>query len=127
MVRHLSILVVEPNYLLREKIACVLARDKRVWCVTHVQGRDDLTRGVVNIRPDFILADLNVLNDPETVDFIRRSSQTSRIFALVDSHVQQYMTVARNLGLDGVIEKGRVVEELEEMMSESSDSSGECN
>lgn len=125
MARHLSILVAEPSLLLREKIACVLARDENVWCVTQVEGRKDLTRGVINIRPDFVFADLNILKDPETVAFIRRYSRRSSIYALVDSDTAPYADTVQRLGLDGVIEKGRVGESLTKMMTDPTDPTDE--
>lgn len=115
-----SILVAEPNLLVREKIACVLARHGRVWCVTQVGGRDELIRGVANIQPDFILADLSILKDPKVVALIRRSMKSSRIFALVESETQPYIDAARRLQLDGVIGKGQVVESMGQKMKELS-------
>ena len=110
MSRSYSILLSEPSPLLREKIAGVLARDKRIWSVTQVNGRGGLVRGASRIQPDFILADLVTLNDPETLMFIRRSSSTSRIIALVDSLSKPYMEASGRIGLDGTIERGRVEE-----------------
>lgn len=108
MPRSYSILLAEPSLLLREKIAGVLARDKRIWCVTQVEGREELKRGASRIQPDFILADLSVLNDPETLACIRQSCAHARILALVDSKSEPYELSARRLGLDGIIEKGHV-------------------
>jgi len=122
MKRSFSILIAEPSLLLREKIACVLARDDRVWCVTQVEGRSGLIRGVADIHPDFILADLSILNDIETVAFIRQSSNSSQIFALVDSCRDPYMKVANRLGLDGIIEKGRVAEGMKDTISKAATS-----
>jgi len=112
MSRSYSILLAEPNPLLREKIAGVLARDKKIWCVTQVDGRSGLVRGAARIQPDFILADLITLNDPETLRFIRRSSSASRIIALVDSRSRPYVEAAGRIGLDGTIERGRVEEDI---------------
>jgi DNA-binding NarL/FixJ family response regulator len=88
----------------------VLARDKKIWCVTQVNGRGGLVRGAVQIQPDFILADLVTLNDPETLKFIRRNSPASRIIALVDSKSEPYVEAARRIGLNSIIEKGHVEE-----------------
>jgi AmiR/NasT family two-component response regulator len=121
MARSFSILIAEPNLLLREKIAGVLARDKYIWCVTQVDGCVGLARGVVNLQPDFILADLSFLKDPDMVSNIRRSSGGARIFALVDSQMAPYEETARRLGLDGIIEKGHVAEGIKEKIRTLSD------
>jgi DNA-binding NarL/FixJ family response regulator len=110
MSRSYSILLSEPSPLLREKIAGVLARDKRIWSVTQVNGRGGLVRGASRIQPDFILADLVTLNDPETLRFVRRNSPVSRIIALVDSLSKPYLDASGRIGLDGTIERGRVEE-----------------
>lgn len=125
MPRSISILIAEPNLLLREKIAGVLAREKSVWCVTQVEGCNGVARGVNDLQPDFILADLSFLKDPMLVSSIRRSSQHSKIFALVDSGTAPYEEVAIRLGLDGVIEKGRVVEGMREKITALSDAKDE--
>jgi DNA-binding NarL/FixJ family response regulator len=117
MPRSFSILIAEPNLLLREKIAGVFTREASVWCVTQVEGCNGLARGVHDLQPDFILADLSFFKDPQTVPGIRRSSRKSRIFALVDAGTEPYEAVAARLDLDGVIEKGRVVEVIREKIS----------
>jgi len=127
MSRSFSILIAEPNPLLREKIAGVLARDERVWCVTQVEGCGGLKRGVGDLQPDFILADLSFLKDPQMVDGMRRSSGASKIFALVDAGTEPYETVAARLGLDGVIEKGCVVEGIKEKISALSEAKEKSN
>ena len=110
MARVYSILIAEPNLMLREKMAGVLSRSKKIWCVTQVDSLHGLTRGISDLQPDFILADIVILMDPETLAEIRRSSASSRVFALVDSKTEPYIAAARRLGLDGIIEKGRVAE-----------------
>jgi DNA-binding NarL/FixJ family response regulator len=127
MVRRFSIVVAEPALLLREKIAGVLARDEKIWCVTQVQGLQELMRGVADIHPDFILADLSVLKDPETVRLLKRSSENSRIFALVDSLTEPYLEAARRLDLDGIIDKGRVIEGMREHLRAYAGSSEKTN
>ena len=127
MPRSFSILIAEPNQLLREKIAGVLTRDESVWCVTQVEGCNGLARGVHDLQPDFILADLSFLKDSILVSNIRHSSQGARIFALVDTGSEPYEEVANRLGLDGVIEKGRVVEGMKEKINKLSDEKEESN
>lgn len=108
MPRTYSILLGEPSLLLREKIAGILARDQRIWCVTQVVGREALLRGAARIQPDFILADLAILNDPDALQQIKLVSCGSRVLALVDSISEPYENSSRRLGLDGIIEKGHV-------------------
>lgn len=112
MPRSLSILLAEPNLMLREKIAGVLARNESIWCVIQVDGAEGLARGANEFRPDIVLADLSVLKHPGTLRVLRRRWTKSRIIALVDSQSQPYLEAARRLGLDGAIEKGRVAEAI---------------
>jgi DNA-binding NarL/FixJ family response regulator len=110
--RAYSIMLAEPHLLLREKMAGILSRSERIWCVTQVDSLNGLTRGISDLQPDFILADIVILMDPETLKKIRRSSASSRVIALVDSKTEPYVAAARRLGLDGIIEKGHVEESI---------------
>lgn len=112
MSRTYSVLLAEPNSLLREKMAGVLTRNRTFWCVILVEGRGNLARATAQAQPDFILADLIVLKDPELQKYLRRTSADSRIIALVDSKLEPYMEAARELGLDGIVERGRTGEEI---------------
>ncbi len=107
--RHsFCVLLGEPNLLLREKIAGVLARQEHVWCVVQVNGRNEILRGAANTLPDFILAGMSVLNDRQTIDSLRKSTGQCRIIAMTDSVSEPYQQVAQRLGLDGIIEKTEV-------------------
>ena len=116
MPRTYSILLAGANPLLREKLAGVLTRNRAFWCVIQVDGRGNLARAAAQAQPDFILADLTILKDPEMLRFLRRTSADSLIIALVDSKVEPYMKAARELGLDEIIECGRVGEEIRSMI-----------
>jgi len=117
MSRTYSVLLAEPNPLLREKMAGVFARSRNFWCVIQVEGRGNLARAAAQAQPDFILADLNTLNDQEMLSFLRRTSGDSRIIALVDYKLEPYKKAARKLDLDGIFEKGRVNEEIRAILS----------
>ena len=117
-----SVLLAEPNSLLREKMAGVLTRSRTFWCVIQVEGRGNLARATAQIHPDFVMADLSILKDPELLRFLRRTSADSRIIALVDSKLEPYMKAARKLGLDGITERGRVGEEIRTMIGSVEDS-----
>jgi DNA-binding NarL/FixJ family response regulator len=114
--RTFSVLLAEANLLLREKIASVLARSERIWCVIQVDGTEGLSRCAGRLQPDLILADLCMLKDPDILKLLRRSSAGSRIIALADSQSEPYVEAARRLGLDGAVERGRacecIIEEL---------------
>jgi DNA-binding NarL/FixJ family response regulator len=116
MPRTYSVLLAGANPLLREKLAGVLTRSKTFWCVIQVDGRGNLARAAAQTQPDFILADLTILKDPEMLRFLRRTSADSRIIALVDSKLEPYVKVARELGLDEIIENGRAGEEVRSMI-----------
>lgn len=125
MRRTFSILLAEPNLMLREKIANVLSRNERIWCVVQVDGTEGLARGASRLKPDFILADLSILKEADTLSLLRRCSTDSRIIALADSQSEPYVSAARRLGLDGAIEKGRVGEGIREEISSLSADDGE--
>lgn len=123
--RSYSILLAEPSLLLREKMAGVLSRIEKVWCVSQVDSLNGLTRGISDLKPDFILADMVILMDPETLAEVRRASASSRVIALVDSRTEPYIEAARRLDLDGIIEKGRVEEGvLDEIRTMADDRDG---
>lgn len=107
-----SILLAEPNLLLKEKIAGVLARHEHVWCVIQVGGKLELVRAVARLSPDFILADLALLKDPETIEVLRVFGESARILALVDTSGDPYVGLAARLGVDGLIEKSRIGESV---------------
>jgi DNA-binding NarL/FixJ family response regulator len=117
MPRTYSVLLAEPNPLLREKMAGLFTRNRSLWCVIQVDGRGNLARAAAQTQPDFILADLTILKDPEMLSFLRRTSADSRIIALVDAKLEPYMKAARELGLDGAFEKGHVGEEIRATIS----------
>lgn len=117
MPRSFSILLAEPSLLLREKIAGVLARERNVWCVVQVEGRSGLVRGATDLQPDFILADLGMLKDRQTLDYLRSVSRCSRVVALADSVGDAHLQAAGRLGLDGIVEKGRVADWIREKIS----------
>ena len=99
-----SILLAESNSILREKIAGLLTRQEKVWCVVQVSGREELLRGAANIQPDFILASVSILNDQETIDSLKNSAPSCRIIALAESVSDPYREAITRLGLEDVIE-----------------------
>lgn len=117
MPRTYSVLLAEPNPLLREKMAGLFTRNQALWCVIQVDGRGNLARAAAQMQPDFIVADLPILKDREILSFLRRTSADSRIIALVDAKLEPYMQAARELGLDGAFEKGRAGEDIGAIIS----------
>lgn len=117
MKRSLSVLLAEPNMVLREKIASILAGHDCIWCVVQVCGREGLERGAGRLQPDLILADLKVLKDSDIVQFLRRVSAASKIVALTESESTPYVEAARRLGIDGCMEKGRAGDGIRELIS----------
>lgn len=103
-------MLAENNAILREKIAGLLTRQEKVWCVVQVNGRRELLRGAVNIQPDFILANISILNDQKTIDTLKESVLSCRIVALADSVTKPYRQVIESLGLKEVIETAAVGE-----------------
>ena len=121
MPRTYSVLLADPNPLLREKLAGVLTRSSTIWCVIQVDGRGSLARAAAQTLPDFVLADLSILKDPEILRFLRRTSPDSRIVALVDARQEAYLKAAQNLGLDGIAERGRAGEAISAMIGKAED------
>jgi DNA-binding NarL/FixJ family response regulator len=121
--RSVSVLLAEPNLVLREKIASVLARNETIWCVIQVDGTEGLVRCAGRLKPDLILADFGMLKHPDILRLLRRCSETARIIALADSQSEPYVEAARRLGLDGAVERGRacecIMEEIRLLSAES--------
>ena len=125
MAPQFSILLVEPSFLLRQKLTCALAREEGVWCVAQVGGLSEMMHGGGGIRPDLILADLSVLKDVGTIELIRNSTGAARIVGLVDSDAAPYGNIARSLGLDGIFDKARVADGVRGMIKELTEISRE--
>jgi DNA-binding NarL/FixJ family response regulator len=117
MKHSFSVLLAEPNMVLREKIASILAAHERIWCVVQVSGKEGLERGAGRLQPDFILADLKLLKESDIVQFLRRVSAASRIVALTDAETAPYVEAAKRLGTDGCMEKGRAGDGMRELIS----------
>jgi DNA-binding NarL/FixJ family response regulator len=107
-----SLLLAEPNSMLREKMAGILGRYERIWCVTQVCSKAELVRAASQIRPDYIIADISLVKSPDLVDVLRGVSLGSRIFALVDRKAEPYERLVEHLGLHGLFERSRVVEDM---------------
>ena len=107
-----SVLLLEPRLFLRERLAAALARQPEVWCVVQLAHPGDLIRGVLEQRPDLVLASLGVLRQPGSLNAIRRHAPRSDVVGLVDAIEAPYVEVARDLGLDGLLERARVGEGL---------------
>jgi DNA-binding NarL/FixJ family response regulator len=118
--RSFSVLLAEPNPLMREKIASMLARYDTVWCVINVCSEADLIRSASHHHPDLILVDLNILREQKTVESLRRIAPLSRIIAIADSCTEPYLRAAHRLGLDGLIEKALVGEKFLEQIESCS-------
>jgi len=109
---EVSIVLAEPNLLLREKIAGVLARNDQVWCVVQVSRKDDLVRAAAQLHPDFILVDVAMLRDSDSVEVLKWFCYASRIYALVDSRSEPYERLCTRLGLNGLLEKSSVADDI---------------
>lgn len=112
MPRACAILLAEPNFLLREKIAGVLARHKYVWCMVQVDDQEGLVRGAADLCPDIILVDLCMAQERKVVDRLRQFAPSARIIALSDIASEPYLEKAYRLGFDGLREKSRIGEEI---------------
>ncbi len=106
--RSFSILLAESNIFLGQKIEEILSRDEAVLWVFHVTGRAQLLREAANLHPDLILGDIKLLKDKKIVDTLRQTASFARIVALTGSEAEPYMVLTRSLGLDGMLEKGRI-------------------
>jgi len=107
-----SLLLAEPSPMLREKMAGILGRHDRIWCVTQVGSKSELVRAATHIRPDYIIADISLIKSSNLVDVLRGVSLGSRIFGLVDRKAEPYERLAGQLGLHGVFERSSVGEDV---------------
>ncbi len=106
--RSFTILIAELSPLLGKKITDILSNDESVLWAFPVSGGTQLLSEAEKLHPDLILADLRILKTPQTVVLLRQLTPLSRIVALTESESEPYVKVTTNLGLDGMIEKGRI-------------------
>lgn len=111
-----SVALVEPQPYLRDKFAEVLRRHEAIAAVLQASSLEELMREIGRFAPDFVLADIAMLNLPESVGAIRRSAPWARIIGLSTSRTEPYVKTSSRLGLDGLIEKGHVTEEFLEQI-----------
>ena len=78
---RVSVLLCEPSAMLRERLAMALAREGEVWCVVEVLHPSDLVRGVLELRPDLVFADLMALRQPGCLTAIRRYAPRTAVVA----------------------------------------------
>ena len=107
-VRHFSILLAEENRFLGQKIVEILLRDSSVLWVFHVTRKSTLLHEAAKLHPDLILSDITLLKEKQTVETLRRTTPFTRIVALTGLEAEPYAILSRRLGLDGMVEKGRV-------------------
>ena len=116
MSRPVSILLAEPNWLLREKMAGVIARHEDVWCVIQVGVSEGMLRAAGEVQPDLVLADLRLLHDGTTVRALRARAPSACVFALAEQLGGPYLATAVRLGLDGLLDKAHLSDELREQL-----------
>jgi len=114
---HYSIILAEPNPFLREKIAGILSRQDNVWCVLQVGTREGLLRGSLEQQPDLILADISILDDCAFVDRLRNVAPMTKLVILLESESTPYISAAAACGVDGVIAKAHLSDEIQRGMS----------
>ncbi len=117
MPRAYSVLLAEPNPLLREKLAGVLTRSAAFWCVIQVENAESLARAAVQMQPDFIMADLTVFKDKDLHGFLRKNCSDSRIIGLVDTKLAPYVKAGADLCLDAIFERGHMIEEILDLIA----------
>lgn len=111
-----SILLAEPQPMLREKIAGILGRMDQIWCIGQVATALDLARAASTLQPDLILADLKLLDRPGLLPALRRVRPGLRIIGLVDTASSPYRQRAAAFGLDGVCARGDLVSEVAQLI-----------
>lgn len=116
MANHYSIILAEPNPFLREKIAGILSRQKNVWCVLQVGTREGLLRGSLEHQPNLILADTSILADRTLVARLRNVAPRTKLVLLVESESRPYVSAADAFGVDGLIAKAHLSDEIQRGM-----------
>jgi DNA-binding NarL/FixJ family response regulator len=107
-----SLLLAEPSSMLREKIAGILGRHERVWCVIQVSNEAELVRAAAQNHPDFVLADVALVRSADLVEVLKWVSHRSRVYALVDVSSEPYERLVEQYRLSGLLERSRVEEHI---------------
>lgn len=122
--RSFCVVLAEPNPLLSEKSAGLAVRYERVWCVTQVSTSEALERVVAALKPDVVFADWGLLQTLGTIAALRACAPSSRLVALADAVSAPYLSAAERLGLDAVIAKAMLAEELQSLIRRSDEAEG---
>lgn len=117
MANHCSIILAEPNPFLRERIVGILSRQKNVRCILQVGTREGLLRGSIEHQPNLILADTSILTDRTLVARLRNVTPQARLVILVESESKPYVSAADAFGVDGLIAKAYLSNEIQRGMS----------
>ncbi len=123
MARICSILLADPNVFLREKIAEILSRQDNVGCVMQVGDPEPLLREARLNRPDLVLADIGLLAGRDLVVRLMDCCPRARIVAMVDTCSEPYVQAVQALGLDALLEKARVGEQIQKLIESLEDTS----
>jgi len=116
MQRCVSVVVAEPNLLLCEKTAGLVARYDRVWCVAQVCEATGLVRAVAALRPELVLVDITLLRQVGAAGLLRQASPLSRIIVVLEALTEPYVSAARRMGADAVLEKAHVGENIQDQI-----------
>jgi len=111
-----TILLADPNSFLRERIAGILVRQDNIECVVQADAAEHMLTAARDHRPHLILVDLSLLQDRELVAHLKRCSPDSRLLVLVEVRTEPYVRAACDLCADGVLEKGRLLDAIQEQI-----------
>ena len=112
---EVSILVVEPHDMLREKIAGVVSRCPGVDFVSQLSDYSRLETVTARMRPEVLLMDLVVARIcADCIEKVRRRLPDVHIVLFCDRTEPEYLGIARRIGFDDFVETTKVFEAVEQ-------------
>lgn len=121
---YLQILVADRHRSVAQALARVIAATgARVACIARTG--EELVEGLMRIRPDIAIVDLELTPDPRMLPTLHRLCPNTRIIAMVerDDHSARDLVAALAAGAVGAILSEATLEDLERALSSASQSS----
>lgn len=117
MAKSLNVLVVEKHDLLREKIAGVVSRLEDVRMVIQVADCSELTRIAEENAPDLVLMNIRQAHSQrKTIARMKEIQPGAKIFIFAHKDGEQYHLAATQLGVNGVVNSGRLISDIESVL-----------
>lgn len=115
MTQLMTVMIVDENTVMREKIAGLLSRLDGVDAVSQLSTPGKLAQAVDEMRPQIILLDAGIVcREQESIRGVQQKFQELRIIALTenDSEFFERSGAASQIRIDGVIKKQDVFDSI---------------